>query len=267
MSRRIALAALAVTLAAGVCSAACDDDKESKLVAMAQVDAAKPAPTATVAAVPYDAAPPPKKSYVCAAPPGVDFHGNDALESEVRRKLGGRDGGTITQGDLKKIKSINLSQAKVDDLDPCIFPLFTSVKDLFLGPGDLDDLTAIAPLTQLVTLRASINKVTDLRPLAKMTQMDRLDLGRTPVRDLSPLAGMAALTELQIDDTEVMDLGPLASLKNLERLSIRNTPITDISPLKGAKKLRYLYIEGAPVADTNVLSGISGLKIVRTGKM
>jgi internalin A len=267
---RVAFAALAVSLVTGLTglsSIGCDDDKESKLVAMAQIDAAKPAPAPAVATSTYDAAPPPKKTYVCAAPPGVDFHGNDALESEVRRKLGGRDGGTITQSDLKKIKSINLSQAKVDDLDPCVYPLFTSVRDLFLGPGDLDDLTAIAPLTQLVTLRASINKVRDLTPLAKMTQMDRLDLGRTPVRDLTPLAGMTALTELQIDDTEVMDLGPLAGLKSLERLSIRNTPITDISPLKGMKKLRYLYIEGTPVADTNVLSGIGGLKIVRSGKM
>jgi hypothetical protein len=250
---------------------ACDDEKaQSDLVArVVDSGGAKPAPSATVAAAPaYDAAPSPKPKLTCRPGPEVDFHGNTALETEVRRKIG-KDAGAVTIGDLKTIKSLNLSQATVNDLDPCIFPLFTSVKDLFLGAGDLDDLTPIAGLTQLITLRASINKLSDLRPLTKMTQMDRLDLGRTAVHDISPLANMVALTELQLDDTQVVDLTPLASCTKLERLSIRNTPVVDVSPLRGAKKMRYLYIEGAPVADTNVLSSLQGggLKIVRKGRM
>ena len=257
--------ALAV-LAAAVALAGCDDDKQQELIAKVVGDASiKPIPSVT-AAVPYEAGPPPKAKVVCAKGPDVDFRGNKALEAEVYRKLG-RDGGTVTQNDLKAIKSVNLSQATINELDPCIFPLFTGVKDLFLGPGDLDDLNPIGTLTQLITLRASINKVSDISPLAKMTQMDRLDLGRTAVHDIAPLANMVALTELQIDDTEVTDLTPLASCRNLERLSIRNTPVTDISPLKNAKKLKYLYIEGAPVSDTTVLSNLSALKIVRKGRM
>jgi internalin A len=256
---------LAATLLAAIALSACDDDKQQDLIAKATADAAKPVASVT-AAVPYDAAPPVKAKIVCGPGPNVDFHGNGPLEAEVLRKLG-RDGGTVTQNDLKAIKSINLSQATVNDLDPCVFPLFTGTKDLFLGAGDLDNLTPISTLTQLITLRASINKVSDLNPLAKMTQMDRLDLGRTAVHDISPIANMVALTELQLDETEVSDLTPLASCKNLERLSIRNTPVTDISPLKNAKKLKYIYIEGSPVADTNVLSALTSLKIVRKGRM
>jgi internalin A len=263
IARSFALALIAALPV--VASLACDDDKQQELLAKTAPDAAKPIPTVTAAAV-YEAGPPPKAKIVCDHGPAVDFHGNAPLETEVRRKLA-RDGGTITQTDLKAIKSINLSQATVNELDPCVFPLFTGMKDLFLGAGDLDDLTPLATLTQLITLRASINKVSDLSPLAKMTQMDRLDLGRTAVHDIAPIANMVALTELQLDDTQVTDITPLATCKNLERLSIRNTPIVDISPLKNAKKLRYLYIEGAPVADTSVVSAISGLKIVRKGKM
>jgi internalin A len=244
---------------------ACDDDKQQDLISKTAGDASKPA-AAVTAPVPYDAGRPPKVKIVCEKGTTVDFHGNAALEAEVLRKLA-RDGGPIANGDLKAIKSINLSQATVNDLDPCVFPLFTGVKDLFLGAGDLDDLTPLSTLTQLITLRASINKVSDVSPLAKMTQMDRLDLGRTGVHDITPLANMVALTELQLDDTSVTDLTPLASCKNLEKLSIRNSPITDISPLKNAKKLKYLYVEGAPVADTTVLNGLSGLKIVRKGRM
>jgi internalin A len=261
-----ALTKVSLTAVFALALAACDDDKQQDLISKTSVDAGpKPIASAT-AAPPYDAGPAVKAKVVCGKGPDVDFRGNAPLQAEVMRKLG-RDGGTVSQSDLKAIKSINLSQATINDLDPCIFPLFTGMKDLFLGAGDLDDLTPIATLTQLITLRASINKVSDVSPLAKMTQMDRLDLGRTAVHDITPLANMVALTELELDDTEVTDLTPLASCKNLERLSIRNTPVTDISPLKGAKKLRYLYLEGSPVADTTVLNALSGLKIVRKGRM
>jgi len=172
------LVTFAATLSVGVLLSACDDDKEAKLVAMAQVDASKPV-AAPVATSTYDAAPPPKKQYVCAAPPGVDFHGNTALETEVRRKLGGRDGGTISQTDLKQIKSINLSQAKVDDLDPCVYPLFTSVKDLFLGAGDLDDLTAIAPLTHSTRLSANSDRRSAARPAPSADRTASSDSRRT----------------------------------------------------------------------------------------
>jgi internalin A len=253
--------------------AACEEHGEKDLIsrvvdanAMAPVDAA-PAASASTASDSVDAAAP-KKQISCPASDQIDFRGNAALEAEVRRKLA-KDGGAITKSDLRTIKSINLSQAKVDELDPCIFPLFTGVKDLFLGAGDLEDLSPIANLTQLITLRASINHVSDLKPLSKMTQMDRLDIGRTAVHDIGPLANMQMLTELQLDDTQVVDLTPLSHCKKLEKVSIRNTPVVDISAFKGDKSLKFLYIEGAPVEDTNVLSSLvaGGLKIKRSGQM
>jgi internalin A len=263
-----ALAASVLALASLGSLAACDDDKKAEeLIAKTAVDAAKPAPAAS-AASPVDAAPPPKKVVTCAPGSDVDFHGNAALEAEVRRKLG-KDSGTVAQADLKTIKSINLSQAQVDDLDPCVWPLFTGVHDVFLGRGDLDDLTPLAGLTQLVTLRAALNRVSDLTPLTKMTKMDRLDVSHTAVHDISALANMTALTEIQLDDTQVMDLSPLAPLKALERVSIRNTPVVDLSPLKDHKKLRFVYIEGTPISDISPLQPLmaSGLKIMNKGRM
>lgn len=263
MRKAIACALLVLPMLVG-----CDENKEKELISKVAEAGPKPAASASASSAPVavsDAAPA-RKSYRCGAGPDVDFHGNTALEAEVRRKLG-KDGGTVMQSDLKTIKSINLTQGTIDDLDPCIFPLFTGMKDLFLGPGELDDLGPIATLTQLVSLRASINKVSDLKPLTKLTAMDRLDLGRTAVHDIAPLANMAALTELQLDDTQVTDISPLKSCKNLEKLSIRHTPVRDLSPLKDARKLRFLYIEGAPIEDTNVLNSLvgTGLRIVRKG--
>ena len=205
---------------------ACDENKEKELVAKVADSAPPPAASAAPAA-PVASAAPARKTYKCGSGPDVDFHGNTALEAEVRKKLA-KDAGPVMASELKSIKSINLTQATVDDLDPCVFPLFTGMKDLFLGPGELDDLTPLAGLTQLVSLRISINKVSDLKPLTKLTAMDRLDLGRTAVHDITPISNMAALTELQLDDTQVTDLSPLKSCKNLEKVSIRNTPVRDL---------------------------------------
>ena len=129
-----------------------------------------------------------------------------ATETVVRRQLQ-KPTGAITSAELKKIKTLDLSQAAHDDeLDPCLFPYFSGVKGLYLAPGDLDDISLLKKLLSIESLRLAATKVTDLSALAALTKLDRLDLGRTPVRDITPLSQLVNLTELQLDETEVSDL-------------------------------------------------------------
>ncbi len=170
------------------------------------------------------------------------------FEAAVRFKLQ-KPKGDISKTDLKRLTSLNLSQIKLERLDLCVFHWMTGLKELFLGPGNINDLSPIAGATKLESLRASINPIEDITPLAKMTKMDRLDLGRTQVRDLTPLSEMKALTELMLDDTAVSDVTPLAGLEKLERLSLQRTRVKDVSALKNLEQLKFLYVAGAPVAD------------------
>jgi internalin A len=217
---------------------------------------ATPAPTPSPAPTPTQqaavAAPRPKKQLAdCPKGKEVVFDQKD-IEFEVRRKLPKAEG-AVTTGDLRRLRSLNLSQVKLSELDVCLFSHLTGLKELFLGPGEFDDLSPLAGATQLESLRASINQVKDLSPLEKMTKMDRLDLGRTQVADIAPLAAMKKLTELQLDDTQVQDLSPLAALTELETLSLKRTKVKDVSALKGAKKLKVLYIGGSPL-DSDVMA-------------
>jgi internalin A len=257
----------------GLASFACED-KLSKMEGEPEKAAAQPlapAPALTPAApkpsesdqaVAEKAADKPaeKKNIVCPKPPKVQFS-DPALETEVRRKAQ-KPEGDLTLADLKKVRSVDLTRsgAKVNDLDPCIFPLLTNLHHLYLGGGELNDITPLKGLTQIEGLRLSMNSVSDITPLAGMINMDRLDLGRTQVRDLTPLKGMKNMTELQLDDTPVQDLSPLAGLKKLERLSIKRTRVTDVSPLKGLMKLKFLYINGAPIENPQAAMH-PGLKI------
>lgn len=272
MNRTSSLVALALLSLVSV-TVGCDDQdkKKADLLAKTSGDAATTAASAvgsTVApalaassAAPV-AAKPPKE-----CPAGSEIVLDDAdLEAELRLKLSKpKEKGAITAADLASVKSINLTKKKeLNELDPCLFPKMTGLKHLYLGPGKLNDLKPIAALTQLESLRASINEVSDLKPLEKLTLLDRVDLGRTQVQDLAPLANLVNLTELELDDTPIADLAPLAKLKKLEMLSIKNTRVTDVSPLKDLPKLKQLRVQGTAVSNLDTLSAQTarGMKVV-----
>ncbi|HYO95016.1 MAG TPA: leucine-rich repeat domain-containing protein [Polyangiaceae bacterium] len=199
----------------------------------------------------------------CPKGPNVEF-AQPEVEAEVRRKLP-KPEGPISVAALRGLRSLNLSQVKLAELDVCVFSHMSGLKEVFLGSGDYDDLSPLAGATRIESLRASLNQVRDLSPLAGMTKMDRLDLGRTQVVDLTPLAAMTKLSELQLDDTPVQDVAPLAKLTALETLSLKRTQVKDVSALKNLKKLKFLYTNGSPLdADPMSVAAVraNGTKII-----
>jgi internalin A len=249
---------------------ACDEPSSGNPAVPEAAAAAAPAPTPTP--TPSDTAPPPpkfvKKSVAdCKPHPAeVDFGGDAVLEKEVRRKLG-KDKGPIAPSDLAQIKSINLANAPTHQLDPCIFPMFTSLKDLFLGPGEYDDLTPIQKLTTLESLRASLSQVKDLHPIEGLKRLDRLDLSHTLIGDdnLKSVGSLVNVTELMLDEDSVSDLTPVANLKKLERLSIKKTPVQNLAPLAGLRTLKFLYIADTTISDISPVQPLisGGMKLVQ----
>ncbi|HXX67707.1 MAG TPA: leucine-rich repeat domain-containing protein, partial [Polyangiaceae bacterium] len=201
-------------------------------------------------------------------PTTIAFDDQPALEREVRRKLG-KDAGAITPADLAQIKSLNLSQAQgsqqIHQIDPCIFPMFASLKDLFFGPGEYDDLTPIQKLTTLETLRVASSPVKDLRPIEGLKRMDRLDLAHTLVGDdeLKSVASLVNLTELMLDEDPISDLTPISALKKLETLSIKRTQVKSLAPLASLRKMKVLYIAETPITDISPVQPLitDGMKL------
>lgn len=265
---RIAALAL-VALLAG-----CDEPKTD--VPAAPSAAASPPVASTPPPAPTPSSPPAptwKKKLATECPPHpttIAFDGLPALEHEVRRKLG-KETAAITPGDLAQIKSLNLSQAQgnqqMHQIDPCIFPMFTSLKDLFFGPGEYDDLTPIQKLTTLESLRVASSPVRDLRPIEGLKRMDRLDLAHTLVGDdeLKSVGALINLTELMLDEDSITDLAPLASLKKLEVLSLKKTQVKSLAPLASLRKLKKLYIADTPITDISPVQPLmaDGMKLVQ----
>lgn len=251
---------LGFCLAASILCSACDSTSSNSSTSDAvkpSVSASKPSDKPGGLVIPVEesqpSAPQPtaqrpkKKPEDCPAGDTLSID-NPELEQAIRLKAQ-KPKGDLTKADLRRLTSLNLSQAKVHELDVCLFPHMVNLKELFLGPGDLDDLSPIANATKLETLRASLNNVSDVSPLAKMTKMDRLDLGRTQVKDLSPLANMKALTELILDSTQVEDVSPLSQLTELENLSLKRTKVKDVAPLANLKHLKTIYVAETPADE------------------
>jgi internalin A len=251
---------------------ACDEPKtEAPPVEAATAAAATSAATAAPSPTPPPSATAAFKKRLATDckphPATVDFNDDATLEAEVRRKLG-KATGNVTPADLGTIKSINLSQAKdMHQLDPCIFPMFTAMKDLFLGPGDYDDLAPLQKIATLESLRASLSQVKDLHPIEGLKKLDRLDLSHTLVDDdnLKSLASLVNVTELMLDEDNVTDITPVSNMKKLERLSIKKTGVKNLAPLAQLKTMKYLYIADTPVSDISPIQPLmsSGMKLVQ----
>jgi internalin A len=201
-------------------------------------------------------------------PASVDFGDDKYLENEVRFKLG-KDAGTLTPTDLAQVKSINLTKeirAKVHQLDPCIYPMFTSLTGLFLAPGEYDDLTPIQKLTNLNGLSIAHSAVADLHAIEGLKRLDRVDLSNSLVNDeaLKSVGSLVNVTELTLDGDPVSDLAPIANLKKLERLSIKKTQVKNLSPLAQLKTMKFLYIAETEISDITPVQPLisNGMKLI-----
>ncbi len=95
---------------------------------------------------------------------------------------------------------------------------------LYLGSKPTD-LSALANLKQLKTLRIHGEGVVDLSPLATLSELRKLNLTRTSVANLTPLAGLRNLKSLNLTETKVDSVTALLDLRDLERLVLTNTPL------------------------------------------
>jgi internalin A len=226
MKRALYVAGLALLLTA------CED-QEQKKKELLQKTGVLDAATATSAAPETKAAPTataqPKQAKVC--PEGKDVPIDDVdIDEDIRKRLNKpKDKNpTLTTADLAQVSSLNIAKkTTLDELDPCIFPKLTGLKHLYLGKGQLRDLSPISGLTQLESLIAPANEVEDLKPIEKLVKLDRLDISKTRVKDITPIGTLVNLTEIQMDDTPIVD--------ELKTLTVKGSPIENLDVLAPQK--------------------------------
>jgi len=122
------------------------------------------------------------------------------------------------------------------------------------GPRWIRELIGIdwfASITYVSLMHCEINNIS---PLANLTNLVILDLNSTSVEDISPIENMSSLKVLYLTNTRVSDLEPLTELRRLEVLYLSKTPIADVSPLVRQNHLGLLSLDGTHVEDISALS-------------
>ena len=124
------------------------------------------------------------------------------------------------------------------------------------------DISQIATLTNLTSLRLSGARVSDISPLSALVDLRELNLDGNQISDVAPLAGLENLTHLSLRHNRVSDLTPLAGLSSLESLYLGVNQITDISVLSGLTNLTRLDIGANDIDDLSPIAALANLEFL-----
>ena len=168
-------------------------------------------------------------------------------------------GAPITQPDMRKLNSLDVTETNVMDLTGLEYA--THLIELKIGHNpQLSDLTPIAKLIGLNYLDAGRCNVSDITALADLKNLNFLQLNRNYITDLTPLANLTQLTALRVEDNRITDLTPLANLTQLSRLEAQNNQIGDITPLANLTQLTNLYLQTNRIVDVSPLASLQALE-------
>ncbi len=120
----------------------------------------------------------------------------------------------------------------------------TNLVDLALPHNSFSDISPIAGLTKLTGLNLwGCRNIEDISPLGNLRNLVVLLLVRTQVSDLRPLSKLTKLESLQLVSNQIVDFSPLRHLVNLDLLWIYNNLGDDFTPLQGLTLTDFRYDE------------------------
>ena len=160
---------------------------------------------------------------------------------------------------LKKLVAAGTQQDQweIQDLSPLMG--LTNLLQLNLSQNQVSELSALSGLRNLTQLDLNFNQVSDLSALSSLWNLTRLYLCFNYVSNLSALSGLWNLTQLDLMDNLISDLSALSSLRNLMQLDLDFNQVSDLSALSGLWNLKQLSVIKNQVSSLNALSGLLNL--------
>ncbi len=184
---------------------------------------------------------------------------NDPLIEEVVRNELANESGDITNEDLDKVETLELSELGLLSLPDLI--KFTNLKILNIYSNSIKDIEVIEDLVRLEELYLNNNDITDLEPLANMLNLVKLELSYNDISDLKYLEDLKNLTVLNLSFNNIVDISSLKNLSSLKELHLEGNKVKNIEVLKKLD-LNYLSINKEQVLDITFLEHIKDLVII-----
>ena len=144
-----------------------------------------------------------------------------AIEKEIRFRLD-KPTGTLTEPDLGKVKTLDLTRKKISDVSN--LKGLRQVRWLWLNSNQIRDVKALRELRQLTSLHLESNQQGDTDSFKELRQLKELSINHNQIRDVSALKELRQLRYLDLGFNQVTDLSALKELKLLTHLDLRNNP-------------------------------------------
>jgi hypothetical protein len=169
---------------------------------------------------------------------------------------------SMTDADLKylsrltALSTLELHDPRITDAGLISIEGMTKLKILRLMGTQVSSagLKSLRAMTELNVLTLNGTRVDDLSPIAHLTLLTTLKLWHTPIDDkgMAPVVGLTALKDLELVGTRITDLtlARLTALPKLQTLSLDQTGVTDrgLATLIECKALKKLHVRGTNIS-------------------
>lgn len=183
--------------------------------------------------------------------------------------------------DFKNLIFLDLSTNKISDLNlikglsyiECLYLDNNQIKDipelnmpklseLWLYSNEIEDISNLHNLLNLIYLNISNNKIKSIEPLRNLKNLKNIVLSKNEISDISPLSTFKTLFSLDLSINKINDLTSLSNFDDINNLDLQNNVIVDVTPLKSIK-INELNIGENNIIDLSPLYSSFKLKNIR----
>jgi Leucine-rich repeat (LRR) protein len=86
---------------------------------------------------------------------------------------------------------------------------------LSIVSNNVENISVLAGLTAMQTLRASRNQIVDISALSNLNAIQSLDISSNPIVDISSISKLSRLQSFQLYDDLITDISPLVANQGL----------------------------------------------------
>ena len=154
---------------------------------------------------------------------------------------------TLTMEDMQRLHDLVSDSDGIKSLEGLQYGV--NLNFLHIGRGLVSDLTPLAGLTNLETLKLYGHQISDISSLAELMSLRNLQLQANIISDLTPLMRHGELESLLLHENKINDISPLSNLTKLKHLDLAINQIDDFTHLLKLTNLTHLDIRNNPDSE------------------
>ncbi len=178
----------------------------------------------------------------------------------------------IALTNFKNLREVNIS-SELYPVSPNLeeFKNFANLKALSIigsskeGIQKVNDISALADKTELVTVSMPYNDISDISALKNLTNLETVMFDNNQISDISALSGKEKLKSVSFASNQISDISALAGLTLLETVTFDQNEIVDISVLKDMDTISTLSLSSNMISDISPVATLKNAYLLSLG--